>query len=118
MGSTNGNVVIWNLLRTEKYGMGPMEYTGPGGRDAMKQVEKSSPAIASGSIAGSSGAGSATKAPPPKRDYLGDPFGVIRAHHTMEIPNVKTAIRHTAFSLSGEYMVCVGDGSNITLCQR
>lgn len=119
MGSTNGKVVMWNLLRTELHGKGPVEHAGPGGRDTKTPSERGSPAVASGSAAGSSsGSGSAARMPPPRGEYVCDPFAVIKAHHVMEIPKIKTTIRHITFSLSGEYMVCVGEGSNITLCKK
>jgi hypothetical protein len=43
-----------------------------------------------------------------------DLLAVIKVHRIMEILRIKTTIRHIAFSLLGEYMVCVGEWSNIS----
>jgi polycomb protein EED len=124
MGSTNGKVVMWNLMRTEQHGKGPVEANAIAAtRETMTPSERGSPAVTEGGGGGlvrSSGStsGGGVRMPPVRPDNLGDPFAVVRAHYTIEIPRVKTTIRHIAFSLSGEYMICVGEGSNITICKR
>ncbi|KAG0636193.1 WD40-repeat-containing domain protein [Tuber brumale] len=133
MGSTSGRVHMWNLLRTEMCGKSPGDTGTRDGRDTTTPSEGGSPAVTSaelnttGLIAGSdrgpstaaaAPAAPSAKLPPIRGDALGDPLAVIKAHYTLEIPRVKTTIRHVAYSLSGEYMVCVGEGGNIVISRK
>lgn len=95
MGSTAGRVNMWDLMRTETWAQ-----DGAGS-------ERGSP------VAGRAGSGGARAG-----DDLSDPFGVIKPHGTIDIPRVKTPIRHVAFSVGGEWMVMVGEASMITICRR
>ncbi|KAH8151143.1 uncharacterized protein LAJ45_04845 [Morchella importuna] len=51
-------------------------------------------------------------------DDVSDPFGLVRPHHFLDIPKVRSPVRHIAFSVGGEYMVMVGEQSMITVCKR
>ena len=126
---------MWNLLRTELYGKSPGDTGARDGRDTTTPSERGSPAVVNaelnttGLIAGSDRGRSTPAAPPAppappvklppiRGDALGDPLAMIKAHYTLEIPRVKTTIRHVAYSLSGEYMVCVGEGGNIVISRK
>lgn len=52
-----------------------------------------------------------------KEDDITDPFGLMRAHYTQDIPKGKT-VREVGFSRNGEYMVGVGDGGMVAIFKR
>ena len=53
-----------------------------------------------------------------REDVVGDMHGEVKAHHVIDIPKVKTTIRDVGFSLDGEYMVMVGEGSVMVVCKK
>lgn len=112
MGSTVGRVNMWDLCRTEVAARLPRIDGG--------SATSASPAGDSGadSAATLSGLAQGLKISEGKKDVLGDPYGVTKPHHHLDIPKVKTTIRHIAFSQGGEYMVMVGEGSMISICKR
>ncbi|KAF8545030.1 WD40-repeat-containing domain protein, partial [Trichophaea hybrida] len=102
MGNIHGKVFLWDFTMIEDYGKG----AGLG-----DDRDSSTPG---GTPVGSGG----TKPVHPKRDDISELFGTIKPHHTLDIPRVKSTIRHIAFSSSGNYMVVVGENNNITICKR
>jgi len=102
MGNIHGKVFLWDFTMIEDYGKG----AGLG-----DDRDSSTPG---GTPVGSGG----TRPAHPKRDDISELFGTIKPHHTLDIPRVKSTIRHIAFSLSGNYMVVVGENNNITICKR
>lgn len=110
MGSTTGHVNMWDLMRTEMYGRL---------QASSVSTEERTPSERGGSADASVG-GSVGVAPKMRvrADVVGDPFGVVKSHQGFDIPKVKTTIRHIAFSVGGEYMVMVGEGSMISICKR
>lgn len=110
MGSTTGRVNMWDLCRTELSSRLPS-----GEIDAV-----TSQSLITGEqiVELMGGQGHKLKISEGKKDILGDPYGVTKPHHHLDIPKVKTTIRHIAFSQGGEYMVMVGEGSMISICKR
>ncbi|KAI5838728.1 WD40-repeat-containing domain protein [Morchella snyderi] len=99
MGSTLGRVNMWDLCRTEMF----RKESGSRGREESV-----------GSAGGEVPLGVKVKVV----DDVSDPFGLVRPHHFLDIPKVRSPVRHIAFSVGGEYMVMVGEQSMITVCKR
>lgn len=98
MGSTMGRVNMWDLCRTEMF----RKESGEGREESV------------GSAGGEMPLGVKIKVV----DDVTSPFGLVRPHHCVDIPKVRSPIRHIAFSVGGEYMVMVGEQSMITVCKR
>lgn len=100
MGNINGKVFLWDLSMIQKYGK-----WGTGDKSEGTPSEKGThlPAVSGKLI---------------KQDDIGDFFGLVKPHHTIDIPKVKTTIRHAAWSPDGLHMVVVGENSHITICRR
>ncbi|KAH0604483.1 uncharacterized protein H6S33_006860 [Morchella sextelata] len=98
MGSTLGRVNMWDLCRTEMF----RRESGRGREESV------------GSAGGEVPLGVKVKVV----DDVSDPFALVRPHHFVDIPKVRSPVRHIAFSVGGEYMVMVGEQSMITVCKR
>ncbi|KAF8477015.1 WD40-repeat-containing domain protein [Kalaharituber pfeilii] len=99
VGSTAGKVYMWDLRRIENARFGNSA-SGSGDQE--------------GEIAPGGGGSKKGK----KEDEISDPFGLIRAHSSQEIPRLKTTIREVGWSRNGEYMVAVGDAGLVAIFKR
>ncbi|KAI5776352.1 WD40-repeat-containing domain protein [Geopyxis carbonaria] len=98
MGTITGKVYMWDLAMIEKYAKG-----GGLGNDRDSASATPGESVTGGKI---------------KRDDVGDIFGKVKAHHTLDIPKMRGHVRDIAFSGDGSYVVFCGEGSNITICKR
>lgn len=113
MGSVSGKVYLWDLYMIEKFGRGA------GTTSCIEKGTPVDPGIGSvGGNSANSGGRTLHGKVTIKKDDLSELFGTIKPHHVLEIPKVKSTIRHIGFSPDGVYMVVVGENSNITICRR
>jgi polycomb protein EED len=112
MGNSSGKVFLWDLYMIEMYGRG----AGLGGSEPESARDSSTPGVGTPASGGGGGGGGGKVNI--KRDDISELFGVVRPHHTLDLKQAKSTIRHIAFSLDGKYMVVVGENSTITICKR
>ena len=119
MGSVSGKVYLWDLVMTEKFGRGAgMPSASTEARDISTAPSTPGNGGSMGSAGGSGGGRGTHGRMTVKKDDLSELFGTIKPHHVLEIPKVKSTIRHIGFSPDGVHMVAVGENSNITICRR
>jgi hypothetical protein len=128
MGNSSGKIFLWDLYMIETYGRG----AGLGGSEPESARDSITPSVrtpaseAGGGkvnikrddISPASGGGGGGGKVNIKRDDISELFGTVRPHHTLDLKQAKSTIRHIAFSLDGKYMVAVGENSTITICKR
>lgn len=112
MGSTTGKAHLWDFNMIETHGTGPIV-------DGACREDRGATANTSSERAGSTVSSVvAGKGFRLKEDDISDLFGLIKPHHTLDVPKYKSTIRDIGFSLDGRYMVLVGENSHISVCRR
>ncbi|KAI9678303.1 MAG: hypothetical protein M1817_006248 [Caeruleum heppii] len=127
MGNTNSKVFLWDFKQLEDWSDGnetafwkvPLQRKGSKASSANRESSIASTTSSSVLAAGPThGEASATGRHVSKKHDIADPFGLVQAHKTITVPDMAFCARRAAWSVSGDWLIVVGDHRVISIFER